>query len=155
MLRTPIQQGKFLSDFGPLLCWVFPPEDLYDPLAEETLSPDKVTYIFNISHKYVGRHAVFIEIPTKKQPGRVVENNLRLSTEISDGNNDPFVGSSERGSPYFGRDKYGYYYVGYKVPENVPVAKEATVQIEIGKGINDFLKRHKTAKIVIRKMSDQ
>jgi hypothetical protein len=155
LLRAPIQQGKFLSDFGPMLSWAFPAEDLYDSLAEESLKPDKSTYTFKISHKYLGRHAVSIEIPSKNQPGWATEEGLSLSVEISEGGNTLFQVSSDKGSPYRGKDKYGYFYVGYKVPENAPVAKELTVKINIENGINIFLNRHRNAKVIVQKMSDE
>jgi hypothetical protein len=155
LLRTPIQQGKFLSDFGPLLSWAFPAKDLYIPLAEGSLKEYKDTYLFKVSHKYLGRHAVLIEIPSKDQPDWATEDSLSLSVEISEDNHTIFQGSSDQGSPYMGMDKYGYYYVGYKVPENVPVAKELTIQIKVEKDINEFLNKHNDAKLVVKKMSDE
>lgn len=155
LLRTPIQQGKFLSDFGPLLSWAFPAKDLYIPLAEESLKPHKDTYLFKVSHKYVGRHGVLIEIPSKDQPGWATEECLSLSIEISEDNHIFFQNSSGEGFPYMSSDRYGYYYVGYKVPENVPVAKELTIQIKVEKDINGFLNKHNNAKFVVKKMSDE
>lgn len=155
LLRAPIQQGLFLPDFGPILSLVFPADDLYNPLAEESLSPEKNTYNFNLSHKYLGNHAVFIEVPSEVRPKFVIERGLNLTVQMKDGDKVLFSGTCDRGSPYSGKSKYGFYYVGYKVPEDVPVSKDIAIEINIKKDIKIFLKNHENAKVIVRKKSDQ
>ena len=155
VLRAPIQQGVFLTNFGPILSMFFPADDLYSPLAEESLSPEKNTYNFNLSHKYLGNHAVFIEVPSDVRPEFVIERSLNLMVQMKEGDKVLFSGSSDRGSPYSGKSKYGFYYIGYKVPENVPVSKDIAIEINIEKDIRSFLKNHENAKVIVRKKSDQ
>jgi len=155
LLRSPIQQGKFLPEFGPLLSMFFPADDLYSPLAEEPLSPDKSTYKFNLSHKYVGNHAVYIEVPSYNRTKIEVERGLNVTVDINDRGKTLLSKSEESGSPYLGKSRYGYYYVGYKVPRDVPVADEVTVEVNIGNDIGQFLERHNKAKLIVRKSSDQ
>ena len=134
---------------------VFPADDLYNPLAEEPLSPEKSTYNFTLSHKYLGNHAVFIEIPSDVRPEFVTERELNLMVQMKEGDKVLFSGSSDRGSPYSGKNNYGFYYVGYKVPEDVPVSKDIAIEINIEKDIRTFLKKHENAKVIVRKRSDQ
>jgi len=133
----------------------FPADDLYNPLAEESLSPEKNTYNFNLSHKYLGNHAVFIEVPSDVRPEFVIERGLNLMVQMKEGDKVLFSGNSDRGSPYSGKSKYGFYYIGYKVPENVPVSKDIAIEINIEKDIRTFLKNHENAKVIVRKKSDQ
>lgn len=155
LLRTPIQQGVFLAEIGPILSGVFPAEDLYYPLAEEPINPEKSTYIFNVTHKYVGSHAIFIEVPSGRQKSWDYEKSFKLKTEITEGTKILFTDNADQGLPYrYSNNKYGYRYISYEVPENVPVAKLVTVTIKIENDIKSFLERHKGAKIVVRKKWD-
>ena len=155
VLRSPVQQGKFLADFGPALNLIFPAEDLYAPLAEESLSIEKSTYIFNLSHKYLGNHGVFINVPSDVHPDYVIERGLNLIVQAKDNDRVLFSATTDRGSPYFGRSDYGFYYVGYKVPQDVPISKDVTIEINIEEDIRNFLKKHENAKVIVRKRSDQ
>lgn len=159
LLRTPIQTGKFLSGFGPVLSMVFPAEDLYYPLAESPLVPEKNTYNFNLSHKYLGRHAVSVEIPSDTSPAssmnHPVENTISVKVRIKNGDNELFSGSEDRAWPYWGKGNYGFYYVIYNVPQNVPVSKNISVEIIIEKDLTEFLQKHENAKLVVKKFSDQ
>lgn len=78
VLRTPIQQGKLLPELGPLLNLAFPAQDLYLPLASEALSSQKKIYTFRVSHKYQGKHGVFIDIPGKSHVVTNTDGGLNL-----------------------------------------------------------------------------
>ena len=155
VFRAQIQQGKFLPELGPLLSLAFPADDLYAPLAVESLSPEKSTYKFKFPHKYLGNHAVFIEIPSEIRPEFKIEKDLSLTVKIQEGDKLLLWKSEDRGSPFLGKGRYGFYYVGYKVPKDVPVSKEISMEINIGKDVDHFLKTHEKARLIVRKSSDE
>ena len=155
LFRTPIQQGQFLPALGPLLNLVFPAEDLYSPLIEEPLSAGRNRYNFKFSHKYLGNHAVFIEVPSNTPPEFKIEKGLHLTVNINEGRNALLSKDEDLGSPFFGKGRYGFYYIGYKVPRDVPVAKEISMEIRIDNDIHQFLMHHEEAKIIVRKSSDE
>jgi hypothetical protein len=154
LLRTPIQQGRLLPEFGPMLSLAFPAEDLYRPLAEEALSPERATYTFSLSHRYLGNHAVYIEVLSDERPEFKIERGLRLDVRISEGDTVLIRSQEDRGSPFLGKGRYGFYYVGYRVPGDVPVAKEVTVEVLFDKGLEAFLQTHENARLIVRKSSD-
>lgn len=155
VLRTPIQQGEFLPELGPLLSLVFPADDLYETLVEETVSTKKNTYSFNLSHKYVGNHAVFIEVPSNPRSKLIVETGLKLNVIVTKGDKELFAARADRGSPFLGKGRYGFYYVGYKVPKDIPVSTGVKLEVQVAGDVAQFLKNHGMAKVVVRKRSDQ
>mgnify|MGYP001398699496 CR=1 FL=1 len=154
LARTPIQQGKFLPDFGPLLNLVFPPDDLYKALAEENLSPTKKIYIFNISHKYVGKHGISIIVPSPDGPDFKKKEPLKVSTRFFRGDKI-ILECNESGSWFWRNDAYGFEYSYYSVPSNLPVSEPLRVEVTIYGDIDAFLKQNKGARVAVKKMSDE
>jgi len=154
LARTPIQQGKFLADFGPLLSLIFPPDDLYKALAEEKLSPAKTIYVFNISHKYVGNHGISIIVPSSSGPDFNNKEPLKVTTRFLRGGKI-VLESKESGSQFWGNDTYGFDYSYYTVPKDLPVSEPLTVEVTIHGDIDAFLKENKAAKVAVKKMSDE
>jgi len=152
--RTPIQQGKFIPQLGPFLSLLFPAEDLYTPLAEHPISINKNHYTLNVSHKYFGNHALFIEVYSYPHSNFEIEKSINVKLEISESDTKLLEGSSNRGSPFRGRDGYGFFYIGYRVPSDSPTLKNLTAKIVVDRDFNGFIKKYKTAKFVIRKKSD-
>lgn len=155
LARTPIQQGKFLAEVGPLLNSIFPPDDLYKTLAEENLSPTKATYIFNISHKYVGNHGIFIIVPSDR-PSIKYRKSLGVSTRFFIGNKLIFEKPNDNhAGQYWGIDTYGFFFSNYNVPRDLPVSEPLTVEVTIHGDIDAFLKENLAAKVAVKKMSDE
>jgi len=155
IFRAPIQQGKYLPQLGPLLSLAFPAEDLYTPLAEQRLSDGKKNYTLSVSHKYIGNHAVYIEVSPSAPPEFEVEKTIYLKVEFHEGDHKIIEGSSRRGSPFRGTEVHGFKYIGYTVPSDLPTGIILTARVEIEGDLHGFMEKHRNARLVIRKASDQ
>lgn len=155
-LRTQIQQGKILPQLGPLAILLFSAEDMYVPLAEEAMSPDKRTYSFNLSHKYLGRHAVFIEVPSEFPEEARDEAKISIKIKIYEGEK-AIYSSNEGVCSLYHRNKgnHDYYCVGYKVAKNIPVSKQLTMEVVFENDISKYLKSHENARVVVKKVGEQ
>jgi hypothetical protein len=154
ILRTPIQQGKFLAQLGPILSLVFPPEDLYDPLATKELVNGKKEYTLSFTHKYVGHHAVEISVPGKVPFGQI-EPELQVSLEVFEGDTLLYKNGSVKGSGFWGRDDHGLHFAWYNVPEDLPVSKSLTAKITISGDLSGFLNERKGTTLSVTKVSDE
>jgi len=179
LFRTPIQQGKILHDMGPLLNLVFPADDLYDPRATVELEPGINDYVFNFSHKYVGRHSVEISSPREIQDpksriqdqgtgytngsrrglpgsgtGHDVED-LRVVLEVYQDGRVLYYAEQSRGSKFWGRDDYGLHFNSYRAPRHLPLAEELTARVTITGDVDGYLSKHGKAFLSITKMSDE
>lgn len=154
LARTPIQQGKFLADIGPLLSLIFPPDDLYKALAEEKLSQAKSIYVLNISHKYVGNHGISIIVPSSSGPDFKNKEPLKVTTRFFKGGKITLE-SNQSGSQFWGNNEYGFDYSSYTVPRDLPVSEPLRVEVTIHGDIDAFLKQNKAARVAVKKMSDE
>lgn len=154
LARAPIQQGKILADFGPLLSLVCPPDDIYKALAEESLSPTKTIYSFKISHKYVGNHGISIIVPSSNGPDFKNKEPLKVTTRFFRGKKIALE-SNQSGSQFWGNDEYGFDFSHYTVPRDLPVSELLTVEVTIHGDIDAFLKQNKDARVAVKKMSDK
>lgn len=154
LLRTPIQQGKFLAQLGPALSLIFPPEDLYDPLATTGLVSEKNEYTLRFTHKYVGHHSVEIAVPGKASIGKL-EPELQVSLEVFDGDTLLYRDGPIKGSGFWGRDSHGLLFTWYGVPEDLPVARVLTGRITISGDLTGFLEGREGTTIGFTKVSDE
>lgn len=154
LLRTPIQQGKFLSQMGPILSLVFPAEDLYIPLATTELVSGKNEYTLRFTHKYVGHHAVEISVPGKAPFGKL-EPELQVSLEVLEGDTLLYRDGPVKGSGFWGKDDHGLHFSWYGVPEDLPVAKPLTARITMSGDLKGFMRERDGATLSITKVSDE
>ena len=154
LVRTPIQQGKFLADLGPILSMIFPPEDLYDPLATAGLVSGKNKYTLRFTHKYVGHHAVQIPIPGREAFGKL-EPEVQVSLEVFEGDTLLFEDGPDKGSGFWGRDDHGLHFTRYNVPGDLPVSRPLTARITISGDLNGFLREREGTTLRITKVSDE
>jgi hypothetical protein len=154
VLRTPIQQGKFLAELGPILSLVFPAEDLYIPLAATELLSGKKEYVLKFAHMYVGHHAVEISVPGKAPIGKL-EPELQVLMEVSSGDSLLYREGPGRGYGFWGKDDYGLSFVRYDVPGDLPVAGPLTARITISGDLDGFIKSRKGARLQMTKVSDE
>ena len=154
LLRTPIQQGKFLAELGPILSLVFPPEDLYVPLAAKELAEGRTEYTLDFGHKYVGYHAVEISIPGNAPFGKI-EPELQVLLEVFDGDKLLYRDGPVKGSGFWGRSDHGLHFKRYNVTEDLPVSKHLTARITVSGNLDAFLKGREGATIGITKVSDE
>jgi hypothetical protein len=154
LLRTPIQQGKFLAQLGPILSLVFPAEDLYVPLALVRLEPGKVEYSLDFTHKYVGYHGVEISIPGKSKIGKM-EPELRISLKVFEGQALLYSDEPDKGYGFWGKEDHGLHFARYRVPEDLPVSKPLRAKITISGDLSGFLEGREGTVLSITKMSDE
>ena len=154
LLRTPIQQGKFFSQMGPILSLVFPAEDLYIPLATTELVSGKNGYTLRFTHKYVGHHAVEISVPGKAPFGKL-EPELQVSLEVLEGDTLLYRDGPVKGSGFWGRDDHGLHFSWYGVPEDLPVARSLTARITMSGDLKGFLRDRAGTTLSITKVSDE
>ena len=154
LVRTPIQQGKFLAEFGPILSLIFPPEDLYVPLAVKELAEGTIGYTLDFDHKYVGHHAVEISVPGNA-PFAKIEPELQVLLEVFEGNKLLYRNGPVKGSGFWGRDDHGLLFTRYNVPEDLPVSGPLTARITISGDLSGFLVGRNGATLGITKMSDE
>ena len=154
LLRTPIQQGKFLAELGPILSLVFPPEDLYVPLAVKELAEGRTEYTLDFGHKYVGYHAVEISVPGNAPFGKI-EPELQVFLEVFEGDKLLYRDGPVKGSGYWGRNDHGLHFTRYSVTEDLPVSRPLTGKVTISGDLNRFLEGREGATIGITKVSDE
>ena len=154
LLRTPIQQGKFLAELGPILSLVFPPEDLYVPLAVKELAEGRTEYTLDFGHKYVGYHAVEISVPGNAPFGKI-EPELQVFLEVFEGDKLLYRDGPVKGSGYWGRNDHGLHFSRYGVPKDLPVSRPLTARITVSGNLDVFLKGREGATIGITKVSDE
>lgn len=153
--RKPIQEGKVLAEFGPLLNLLFPAEDLYIPLAEVRIQAGQTAYNLDVTHKYVGNHAVEVYVPSSMRPEWPAEKRLQISTSyFIDGRPIRTMEGSE-GSQFIGANQYGFIYSWYRVPRDLPVGERLRAQITIRGDLGAFVREHGGATLAVRKMSDE
>jgi len=155
LARTPIQQGKVFSSIGPLLNLVFPPEGLYEPLAEEQLTTNKTTYTFDFSHKYVGNHIIEIIISPARSVGLQGQQRLGVSAQFLVNKKAVFEQPEDEGCPFWSNAFNGFEYIHYAVPKDLPISTPLTVKIRVHGDIDSFLRENGKAVIRLRKSSDE
>lgn len=157
VLKEPIQQGKMLSDtsLGPLLNLIAPPPDLYLPLAEVNLDPEKTEYTLDVSHKYLGNHALMVASPRPAREESPKYTDLVVSMTVTDGQSELFKADSGRTGQFWGRDEYGAFLLTYKVPRDLPVARPLKARVSISGGLKEFLARRGSTVLKIQKFSDE
>jgi len=155
LLIKPAQQGKVCPKWGKISLLFCEPEDLWHPLAETSLRPEQAEYNFHFSHKYVGNHNVQIRFSNKDiNVMKADKNDLCLTIFFYDKNKIVFTKTTTYVGSYKSPSGSGFRYIKYSLPENLPVAKELNVKIEISGNIEKFINKYGKTEIVIRKGSD-
>ncbi len=82
------------------------------------------------------------------------ENNFEIQYVVSSGGKDILTQTSQKGLPYWGREKSGLIFIFYSVPRDLPANKQLTATIIVKGDIETFIKKYGATQIVIRKGSD-
>jgi len=154
LFRVPIQQGKILAGLGPVLSLVFPAHDLYEPLAGVEIQLGKGNYKLTFIHKYVGRHAVRVDVPGRFGIEKL-GHDLRITLRLYDDQTLLYETGPGEGGQFWGRDHYGLYFVKYRVPQDAPAGVPLTADIHISGDLGRFLKDREGTTLKITKMSDE
>lgn len=154
LFRAPIQQGRFLADLGPVLSLVFPPDDLYEPLAATSLRSGKQHYRLEFRHRYVGHHSLEISIPGGAPISKLGQD-LQVLFEVSNGTGVIFRSGPAGGTWFRGRDDHGLHFTRYAVPGDLPVAEPLSAAVSISGDLERFLQGRENATLGITKVSDE
>ncbi len=158
LLKSPLQQGKItpLVDLGILLNFFIPPEDLYIPLASTELIAETKIYNLKFKNIYVGNHAIVISSPRQEKLDFSAKSEISLSVKIFE--NSKIISdkqSESTVSQFFGREEYGFFYITYDVPDDLPVSKELSAVINISGDLDSFLEKRGTGYLRVKKFSDE
>ena len=158
LLKSPLQQGEIppLNDLGILLNFFVPPEDLYTPLASTELIAGTRKYNLKFTNKYVGNHGVVISSPRQEKYDFSAKSEVSLSVKIFE--NSKIISDKQSESTlsqFFGRVEYGFFFITYHVPDDLPVGKELSAVINISGDLESFLKKRGTGYLRVKKFSDE
>ena len=153
LFKSKIQQGKFLSNFGPILILIAPPDDLRVPLWEVNLTANTEEYHFEFVHKYVGKHVVDLSFK-ELEAMKVAENNFEIECVVTNGKKVIFSQKSKKGWPYWRQKNSGFTFISYHVPQDLPVntTLSATLKVKGDKVL--FINKYGSTRLSIRKGSD-
>lgn len=154
LCKTPIQEGRILADFGPLLLLFAPPEDLWQPLAHEEIKGDKRIYKFRIFHKYVGNHCLVLSFD-RLGSMQIVKHDLKMRFLVRKEETVLCDKTLEKAWPYWGRDESGLTFYKYKVPQDLPIREPFVAEISIQGDIEEFIEHYGTTELILRKASDE
>ncbi len=154
IFKTEMQQGKFLSSFGPILMLIAPPDDLWVPLGKGNLAQDKDEYYFKFVHKYVGKHVVDLSFK-KLTVMEMAENNFEIEYVVTSGKKVLFSKKSSKSWPYWGQKKSGLIFISYHVPQELPVNTELFATLIVKGDVASFINKYGPTRLSIRKGSDQ
>ena len=144
------------SKFEPLVNLVYPPDDLYTPLASVPLSETSTVYSLEFQNKYFGNHRIAIEVPFDRTIEEALEKvRLEVQYKVFDKSQRLLYEQADTtGSPYWGRDRQGFSYCHYKVPEDLPRSIPLRMEIALTGDVASFLQENKGARLLITKASD-
>lgn len=156
-LKNPIQQGKILKNttLGPLLNFVSPPPDLYNPLASIELEHEKSEYTLLFSHKYLGNHALKVSSPNPPNEDNPRYDDISVSFSVFDENKEVFKMINGKPGQFWGHNDYGAFFAWYRVPRDLPVSKQLKAEIKITGNLKKFLHRRGNTIVKIQKYSDE
>ena len=154
IFRAPIQQGRILAQLGPVLSMVFPPDDLYIPLALTELSDGVTEYTLSFTHRYVGHHALEISVPGKASMEKM-EPELKIGLQVYDGQTLLLSDGPKSGSGFWGKNDHGLHFTWYDVPRDLPVAVPLKARITVVGDVGGFLEGRQGTTIRITKVSDE
>ncbi|MCD4688295.1 MAG: hypothetical protein K8R55_03045 [Desulfuromonadaceae bacterium] len=157
LFKEPLQRGETLanSSIGPLLNLISPPPDLYRPLGSIALAPEITEYTLSFIHKYVGHHALMVASPRPLKEDSPSYTDISVSMAVFDGQTELLEMSSEKIGQFWRREDYGAFLLSYKVPGNLPIARELTAKVKISGNLKGFLERRGGTVLMIQKVSDE
>ena len=156
IFKGPIQKGFFLSNstLGPLLNHIFPPSDLYDPLAEVEINKNKSEYSLLFSHKYVGNHALFIHTKRISDNGHLNQADISYKVTVYDNHQEIFKREQKHFSCFERIGESLNIVLWYTVPIELPVKNKLEAKIELDGNLKNFFSDHRSPKFLIKKVSD-
>jgi len=151
--------SQHLRKKSPMLNLVFPPRDIYHPLAQipfSTSSADK-EYTSLFTTKYPGRHSIEV-IVTK--PVKVMEaygEAFTVGVAIKDEAGAVLVDRmiAPPYSPFWGISESGLKLLNFKTPDDVPLGNPLEVYVKVKTKDGSFESKHGPLELRIVKVSDE
>ena len=153
-LIKPAQKGQFLPAWGKISLLFAAPKDLWIPLAETALMPNKNEYSLKLTHKYVGNYGVKLVFANNINMRRANKNSLFLDISFFDENNKIFSRKTSNISSFKNSGGNGLICIRYSLPEDLPIGKELNIKIVATGDIGKFINKYGDTKIIIKKISD-
>lgn len=155
VLVKPAQKGLVFPTFGQLSLLFSEPDDLWIPLATETIDTKKSHYEFNITHKYVGNHVVKILFADEEiDPWGIKTDDLSLTIRFYRDSEEILSKQSSFVGGFKGLRGNGLMYIDYHLPTELPVNEQLKATVEIKGNLEEFITKFGDSEIQISKGSD-
>jgi hypothetical protein len=152
-ISTAARHAYLLPGYGSVLNLLFPPDNIWTPLASAQVQKGVRNYSFTVTHKYPGNHNVVISIPRQKGLELLaVELSVRLEIEQS---GKIMMKRSGAGSSFWGIDRQGLEFCRYSFPKDVRSREEVFCHVLIEGDVDALLDRYVDVVISIAKCSDK
>jgi hypothetical protein len=139
----------------PLFNMLFPPQDLFQPLAKKevdiTRPGTKVQLEF--TPKYPGNHELDLEVE-KLEEGSL-NGKFVMSVVITNEKSEQMHGKIKPYGSYWGADSKGFPLLSFNVPEDISIGKTGHVEVTIATPDVEFARYHGATHLVVRKGSDK
>ncbi len=106
------------------------------------------------SNNYVGNHALIILSKKISDDGHLNHTDISFKVSVYDGHQELLKRVQKGFSCFGGSGESRNIIVWYKVPIDLPVKNELEAKVELDGNLEKFLADHRSAKFIIKKMSD-
>ena len=157
VLRAPILEGKILDSLRPFYVLLFPPDDLYQPVARFIFDPkdERTIHTFIFTHRYVGAYSagLFIEKNIEYHEKQIFP--ARFELRCTSGSTT-FMAEElgAEASPFLGLSGNGFDLVWYQVPRSLPQGAETKCQLRVLDGGAKLSARFGKIEFYVQKQSD-
>jgi hypothetical protein len=147
------RHAYLLPTYGSVLNLLFPPHDLWVPLASAPVQKGVRRYGFTVRHKYPGKHEVTISI--RRHPGMAhFPGDLRVTLEIQEGGGRRMKRSGS-GTAFWGSKRQGDAFCTYSFPRDVGARGNVVCTVLIDGDSDALVERYGDVKIEISKAPDE
>ncbi len=157
VFNTYILRSEVPTAVKTLTQLMFPPNDLYNKLAETSLDSNKLDKInISLSHKYSGRYQIGLLF--SNFDSGLYWNKKRLDMEIDAtcflGNNILLKRRMTDAYPFLSKEGGGYALDVYSVPNDLPLDELVTCELIFLKFKNTLFDKLGNTKLYVQKFSD-
>ncbi len=139
--------------YGTISRLLFPPKDLYAPLASMPIKKEVRKYEFIVQHKYPGAHEVRISIPRQNGMESLL-NDLTVTLDIEQ-EGKSLMKRSGSGEAFWGIKRQGAGFCRYNFPTDLSSRGNVICKVAIAGDIDSLLDRYRDLIVEIIKGSDE
>lgn len=156
ILATVIAGSVFARRTSPLFNMIFPPQDIFQPLAKKEVDPTRVGKRVQLEFipKYPGNHELDLEVEKLEEPGSL-KGKLVLSVVMKNKRNEQVHGKVRPYGGYWSSKSKGFPLLSFDVPRDIRIGEAGTVDITISTPDLEFGDRYGGAQLIVRKGSDE